>query len=440
MVNGQLINKMNIRIILRNVVQVIMLMFSIQCKMPALNNPRDPLSNDYGKNLILSELVRYWLRDKIAPDSLIILGDKSIPPYNETGFRIYRIGEDGPTGEIDYSGIKPSNLSAFPGCQPIRVTVPPGSRDIITFTGSSTNRIAVHRYSNEHNLSLIEDKQGIGIPSHMAVTADGATAYVSNGASNPNSINRYSRNTLSGSLNLSNGSNYPFSVGCSPVSLRTSSRDNIVFTATTSYLPLGIDVYKNTGPESGVFASGSPYDPGTNPSSHNNLCLIESERLLYMTSGDATYPIYGFRYDENGTMSVLPSSPFAPDTGTLGPASIDNYSTSMALDPKGKYIAYMYSLGGIFYLRLLSIDITTGNITTTDQKYSVGNAPKHLEWDGSGKFLYLVSDTGGTTNNFQLEYFKFSNDGKLTKGPNLIISSMGGSFNISHIKSLPIYY
>ncbi|TGM33638.1 beta-propeller fold lactonase family protein [Leptospira biflexa] len=439
MATTQLKENTSIGISIRMMIVSYIISFSFHCKMPALNSPGDPLSEDYGRNLVLSELVRYWLRDKVAPDSLLVLGAKSIAPY-ESGFRIYRIGEDGPTGEIDYSGIQAANFSAFPGCQPIRMTIPPRSREIITFTGSSSNRIAVHRYTNDHKLSLLEDQAGIGIPSHMAITTDGTTAYVSNGASNPNSINRYSRNPFTGSLSVNNGSNYPFSVGCSPVSLRTSTRDNLVITATTSYNPLGVEVYKNFGTDSGAFASGSPYDPGTNPSSHNNLCLIESERLLYMTAGDANFPIYGFRYDENGTMTVLPNSPFAPDSGTHGPASVDNYSTSMTLDPNGKYLAYMYAISGTFYLRLLTIDVTTGNITPTDQKYSVGNAPKHLEWDGSGKFLYLVSDTGGSTNNFQLEYFKFSNDGTLSKGPNIIIAPMGGSFSVSHMKSLPIYY
>lgn len=407
--------------------------------MPELNNPSDAFSEEFRKNTVLSELVRSWLRGAVSPDSLVVLGEKSIFPF-ESGFRIYRIGSDGPTGVYDASGVLPSTFSAFPGCQPVRVAIPPRSREIITLTGSNSNFIARHSYSADHKLTFLEQQPGIGTPTHMAFTSDGTTAYVTNGATIPNQINRYSRDPFSGKLTLNNGSNYPFGVGCAPVSLRTSSKDNIVFSASTTFVPLGIDVYKNFDMNSGTFASGSPFDPGANPTSQNNLCLLENERLLYMTIGDSTNPINGFRYDTNGTLTMLPNSPFAPEVGIIGGASTDNFSTTMTLDPQGKYLAFLYSISGTFYIRLLSIDTATGTLTPTSEKYSVGNAPKHLEWDGSGRFIYLVSDTGGTTNQFQLESFQFSEAGTLTRKPTVIIGPMGGDFSPKYVRSLPIYY
>ncbi|XDD45567.1 hypothetical protein AB3N60_12730 [Leptospira sp. WS39.C2] len=405
-----------------------------------MNNPSDPLSDEYGRNLTLSQLVSYWLREKIAPDGLVVALTKSSVPY-EAGIRIYRVDSElGLTGEFD-SDIRTATTTAFPGCSPIRVAVPPSSRDIITITGAGSNRFAVHRYGLDRTLSLIQDQNGFGSPSMISFTSDGATGYYSDTAADPNTINRMNRDKITGTLSSSNAGSYPFSIGCSPVSLRTSSRDGIVVAATTSLLPLGIFSFKNTGGDSGVFASGSPYDPADNPTQQNNLCLVENERFLYMTSGNGTNPIYGFRYDENGQMFLLPNSPFAVN-GYSAAAPVDNFSTSMSINPEGKILAFLYQDGVTFYIRLLTIDQTTGTVTPTDNKISVGNAPKHLDWDGSGRFLYLVSDTGGTTNNYQIEYFSISSNGSLSRGINspIIISPMTNGYAPKHIKAIQRYF
>lgn len=414
---------------------------SFNCKIPALNNPADPLSDDYGKNAALSQLIAYWLSEKIAPDGLVVAVTKSTLPY-EAGIRIYRVDSDlGLTSEFD-SDVRAATTLAFPGCSPIRVAVPPSSRDIITITGAGSNRIAVHRYGIDRSLALLQDQNGFGNPTFIKFTSDGLRAYSNNTATDPNVILQLARNKESGILSINNGGSFPFSVGCSPVSLNISNKDNIVFTASTSTLPLGIFSFKKTGDYSGVFASGSPYDPADNPTQHNNLCIVENERLLYMTSANVTNPIYGFRYDENGNLGLLPNSPFSPDPSVSGTGAVDNNSTSLAVNPEGKYLAYLYQAGGTFYIRILSIDPSSGNITPTDQKFSVGNGPKHLEWDGSGRFLYLASDTGGTTNNFQLEYFSFSKDGVMTRGINspITVGAMTGGFSPRHIKAIQRYY
>lgn len=409
--------------------------------MPPLNNPSDLYSNEYGNNFMLSELVRYWLREKVVPDGLVVAVAKSALPY-ESGIRIYRVdNEIGLTGEYD-KDIRAATTSAFPGCQPIRISIPPYSRDIITFTGSASDRMVTHRYEVDRSLNIIgETHDATIIPYQTAFNYDGTVMYVTD-YSNPNQVERFSRNRTTGEITSANGSGYPFGVGCAPISIRTSNVDNLVFAATTSYLPLGIYSFKNTGIDSGFVTAGSPYDPADNPTQHNNLCVSENDRLLYMTSGNTTMPIYGIRYDADGNMNVLPNSPFSPDTSYLAHGPTDNQSTSMTIDPNHKYLAILYSAGGSFNIRLLSIDPTTGTLTPTDQKLSVGNAPKHLDWDNSGKFLYLISDTGGTTNNFQLEYFKFTNDGKLSRGINspITIGAMSGDFTPRHLKSISRYY
>lgn len=415
--------------------------FSFDCKIPALNNPADPLSDDYGKNAALSQLIAYWLSEKIAPDGLVVAVTKSTVPY-EAGIRIYRVDSElGLTSEFD-SDVRAATTLAFPGCSPVRVAVPPSSRDIVTITGAGSHRFAVHRYGLDRSLTLLQDQNGFGSPSFIKFTSDGLRAYSTNTATDPNVILQLARDKDSGILSINNGGSYPFSVGCTPVSLNISNRDNIVFTATTSTLPLGIFSFKKTGDYSGVFASGSPYDPADNPSQHNNLCVVENERLLYMTSANTTNPIYGFRYDENGNLGLLPNSPFSPDASITAPGAVDNSSTSLAVNPEGKYLAYLYQASSTFYIRILSIDPSTGNLTPTEQKFSVGNGPKFLEWDGSGRFLYLASDTGGTTNNFQLEYFSFSKDGVLTRGVNspITVGAMTGGFSPRHIKAIQRYY
>ncbi|WP_246836445.1 lactonase family protein [Leptospira levettii] len=423
-------------------IQIIISSFIIfSCKMPALHNPSDPFSDEYGKNVLLSELIRYWLRDKIVPDGLIVAVSKSAVPY-ESGFRIYRVDPDiGVTTEYD-SDIRSANVNAFPGCQPVRVSVAPNSRDIITFTGSASDHIVTHRYGTDRSLNLLKDEFYSGvIPSMVAFSSDSSTMYVTD-FSNPNKVQRLNRDLTSGSTSLGNGSGYPFSVGCAPISIKTSQLDNLVFAVSSSYLPIGIYSFKNTGSDSGAITSGSPYNSGSNPSQQNNLCISEYDRFLYMTSVNGTNPIYGVRYDSEGNMTALPNSPFSPDSGFTAPTSNTNYATSLAIDPQNKYLLYLYSAGGTFYIRLLVIDKSSGNLIPTDQKVSVGNSPMHLDWDKSGKFIYLISDTGGTTNKFQIEYFKFTYDGKLTKGINspITIGAMSSDFTPRHITSIPRYY
>ncbi|TGL20481.1 hypothetical protein EHQ47_13090 [Leptospira bourretii] len=415
--------------------------FAFQCKMADLNNPGDPLSEEFAKRSVFAEFVRYFLLEKALPDGLVLLLTKNVVPY-EAGFRIYRVDPElGLTNEYD-SDIRAANTAAFPGCDPVRIAVPPSSRDIVTFTGTSSNHLVVHRYGTDRSLSLLQDQTGLGSPNMITFDSTGTTMYHINAGVDPNTVNRSYRDNITGSISMNNAGSYPFGVGCSPVSIRTSDTDGIIFIATTVGAQLGINVHKKTGTDTTFHVGGAPFDPADNPTQNNNICLVEPSRFLYMTSVNPTFPIYGFRYDSGGNMQVLPSSPFSPDSSYSAAASVDNFSTSLTLDPNGKFAAVLYGAGGTNYLRILAVDGYTGNLTPTEQKLSVGNAPKHIVWDKSGKFIYLVSDTGGTTNKFQLEYFKFSQDGTLTKGVNspITFSNMSGDFTPRDLKSIQRYY
>ncbi|EMJ88703.1 hypothetical protein [Leptospira meyeri] len=415
--------------------------FGFQCKMPELNNPGDPLSDEFAKQSVFAEFVRYFLQEKALPDALVLLLYKGTPSY-EAGFRVYKVDpEYGLTYEYE-SDIRPASLTSFPGCQPVRISIPPGSRDIITFTGTASDHVTIHRYGNDRSLSLISDQTGFGIPTISTFNSDGTVLYSSNSSTNPNTINRSYRDPISGSLSLSNQGQYPFGVGCSPVSIRTSDRDELFFTTATVGTPLGIYVHKKTGPDSLVNIGGIPFTSPDNPAQNNSLCLVESDRLLYMTSTNSTHPIYGFRYDIGGNMQLLPNSPFSPDPSYSGAAPVDNFSTNLSLDPNGKFVAFLYATGATYYIHILSIDKITGNLIPTDQKLSVGNAPKHLQWDKSGRFIYLVSDTGGSTNKYQMEYFKFSQNGSLMRGINspVTFSNMTGEYAPKDLKPIQRYY
>lgn len=425
----------------RIIISFALICLASQCRMADLNNPNDALSDEFAKRSVLSEFVRYLLREKALPDALVLLVHKGTVPY-EAGIRVYRVDPDsGLTGEY-VSDVRAAVTTAFPGCQPLRVSIPPSSRDIITFTGSGSDRVAVHRFGIDHSLTFVQDQNGFGAPGLATFSADGTTMYSTNSSSNPNSVNRSSRDIISGSITLNNVGSYPFAVGCSPSSIQSSKTDGIIFTATTLGTPAGVYVHKKVGADSVSLVGGTPFDPADNPSSHNNLCLSETDRLLYMTSTNTSYPIYGFRYDVDGNMQVLPNSPFSPDPAYTAAAPTDNFSTSMAMEPNGKFAAFLYSAGGTFYIRLLAVDGITGNLIPTDQKLSVGNSPKHLDWDRSGKFIYLVSDTGGTTNKFQMEYFQFSSNGTLSRGVNspITFSNMSGEFSAKDLKSISRYY
>ncbi|PJZ83943.1 hypothetical protein [Leptospira harrisiae] len=419
----------------------ILFAFAFQCKMPALNNPGDPLSEEFAKQSIFSEFVRYFLQEKALPDGLVLLLYKGTPSY-EAGFRVYKVDpEYGLTNDY-VSDIRAASLTSFPGCQPVRISIPPSSRDIITFTGTASDHVTVHKYGFDRSLSLVSDQVGFGIPIISTFNSDGTILYSSNSSTNPNTINRSYRDPISGAVSLSNQGQYPFGVGCSPVSIRTSDKDGLFFTASTVGTPMGIYVHKKTGLDSLSNVGGTPFTSPDNPSQNNSLCLVESDRLLYMTSTNSSYPIYGFRYDDSGNMQLLPNSPFSPDPSYSGAAPNDNFSTNLSLDPNGKYLAFLYAAGATFYIHILSVDNVTGNLVPTDQKLSVGNAPKHLQWDKSGRFIYLVSDTGGTTNKFQMEYFRFSQNGSLTRGVNspVTFSNMTGEYAPKDLKPIQRYF
>ncbi|PKA13993.1 hypothetical protein CH372_01455 [Leptospira meyeri] len=415
--------------------------FGIQCKMPELNNPGDPLSDEFAKQSVFAEFVRYFLIEKALPEALAVVLKKSTIPY-EAGIRVYRV--DSEIGVIDdyVSDVRASSSSAFPGCSPYRIGVPPRSRDIVTFTDYPSNRIVVHRYGTDRSISLLEDQPAIGTPRVMGFSSDGTTVYQINSASNPTSNSRWSRNPITGSLSTNNVGSYPYSVGCNPVAVRASDNDDLIFSLSTSVAPFGINVHKKSGPDSVTLVSGTPVTLPDNPAFYENLCIVESKRLLYGTSVNSTYPIYGYRYDNSGTLTLLPGSPFSPDSSFSAHIPNLNYSTSLAVDPTGNYAAFLYQTGATYNIRLLQIDPSSGNLIQTNQKFTAGNGPNALQWDKSGKFVYFTSDTGGTTNNYQIEYFKLSPDGTLSKGQNspVIISPMANGYAPQDIKPIQRYY
>lgn len=413
---------------------------AFQCKMADLNNPSDPLSEEFAKQSVFAEFVRYLLQEKALPDALAVILVKSSVPY-ETGLRVYRV--DNEIGVIDdyVSDVRTVTTAAFPGCTPYRIGVPPHSRDIITFTGSSSERVVVHRYGTDRSLSLLQDQPGIGTPRVMGFSEDGMTMYHTNTAANPGTINRWNRDPVSGFLAPNNVGSYPYAVGCSPVSVKLSDSDGIIFSATSTLPPIGINILKKTGPDSLTLVGGALFTTPDNPSGHENLCIIASKQLLYSTSANATNPIYGYRYDSSGFLSLLPNSPFSPDPSYSNHVPVANSTTSFAIDPTGNYAAFLYATGATYNIRLLVVDNTTGSLLQTNQKFTVGNGPKSLQWDKSGKFIYFVSDTGGTTNNYQIEYFKFS-DGMLSKGENspITISAITNGYAPQVISPIQKYY
>ncbi|MGE8722763.1 hypothetical protein ACO2KH_14860 [Leptospira terpstrae] len=411
-----------------------------QCRMADLNNPSDALSDEFAKRSILSEFVRYLLREKALPEALAVVLVKSSVPY-ETGLRVYKVDTESGVQDEYVSDVRTANYAAFPGCAPYRIGVPPRSRDIITFTGSLSDRVVVHRYSSERTLALLQDQAGIGSPKIMGFSEDGKTMYQTNIVSNPNTINRWSRDSDSGVLTPNNVGSYPFAVGCSPLAIKVSEIDNLIVTINSTLVPFGINVLKKTGLDSVSLVGGAPVTLPINPSFHENLCLIESKRLLYSTSINTTTPIFGYRYDSAGNVTLLPGSPFSADSAMTAHAPNFTGTTSLSIDPTGTYAAFIYAIGSTHNIRLLTIDDATGNLIQTDQKFTVGNGPKSLQWDRSGKFIYLISDSFGTTNNHQIEYFKLSG-GILTRGENspIVISSMTNGYAPQDIKPIQKYY
>jgi hypothetical protein len=393
-----------------------------------LENSGDTTSNAF--------LVRGLFTDYMA--SLIRPADNSttgeVPQYlsalmyrsgQSVGVRIYPV--DTETGNLgtyqEYSRTPTAGLS--PGNAPKRIVRIPGTKELLVAAGLVDNKLYSLKVTDDGSVSPYQTSTAFSKDvSFVTVSSDGTKIFATseNTASPPDSLIRYVRDASSGGITLQSSGGYPFGLVCGPKSIAVSPSGKNLFINSVSSATGLYGLVDDSGTL--TQASGSPVTLTTVVTSNNNLCLHPTKSYLYTTINQASGPIVGYNYGSDSSLSVLPSSPFTPSSSYTN--TITTAARTLAIDPLGKYVAFLYQESSTYKLQLLNIDSQTGTLSPTNNPVSVGNSPINLEWDGSGRFLYFVSNDA---TNYQIEVYRVTQSGTLMKAPNspFTVTTMAGT-------------
>jgi 6-phosphogluconolactonase (cycloisomerase 2 family) len=428
---------------IRNIILIILLFFLQNClgKLD-FNNPGDTRSNAFLLRDALSTIL--GLRGQLpllettietlsgeVPESLaaLILRDSVT-----VGVRVYPV--DPNTGNLgsnfqEYTRT-PSETFA-PGNKPVKILRVPGTKELLVnegFNSAGNNRIFTFKVNDDGSVSTYLTSAGhnFGIK-NVAISSDGTKIVGMNVNSPNNEVIRYSRNTTTGVVTFQNSGGYPFGTNCGPRSLAMSQNGSNLFVNGQLALLYGFTDSSGTLTQ----APGSPFTLPQSISDSDNICIHPTKSFLYTTVLSTTGPIVGYSYGTDSSLTALSSSPFSPSatyTSTAyTPASDTNYispARTMIIDPRGKFIAFAYLDNTDYKLQLFNIDENTGALTATNNAVTVGNMPTSLAWDESGRFIYFTSKGAG---NYQIEVYRVSSNGTLTKAPNspFSVTSIAGT-------------
>lgn len=413
------------------------------CKPAPLNNPNDPFSEQSLKNNLFLYLLQQYLNAKeiAIPDAIAVMMNGQTLG---NGIRVYRVDPDlGVTNEfVELTG--PASTSAFPGEQPSRLAVPHKTRNILYVNGRLNRRISVLKYDDSRSLNLKNTTLGTYDDTSRPILTqvkDSNDFFLVTGGSSTNndSIHKWTFEPDSENILESNTGNFPFGVACNPVSVKQIAKSTRFIVPNAVLNPNGIQMYDYS--QGNLSLVGSRIPNANSLPIGDNLCVVNEKRWLYLTDSATSNPIKGYSFDLDGNFQLLPSSPFTPSTSYLS-LNVDSFSRSsqMALSPSEQHIAIVYNTTTGGMLTILKIDDSVGSLSNSFSA-SVGNAPGAIHWDLSGRFVYLKSDTGGTTNNHQIEYFQVDSQGNAQRGINspITVGPMLSTPRVSDITSIPIY-
>ncbi|BDA77703.1 hypothetical protein LPTSP3_g06330 [Leptospira kobayashii] len=381
------------------------------------NNPADPASLAFFKTNLVSTYLKSLIPQEIAlvdaevPQFLALLYQKP----GEVGIKVWNVDPNSGqlTSTIGMQAIPPN----APGNAPVILVRIPKTRELLSSSGggvpTSFNNIYTYQIQDNGSVSVVGTSPE-PLPNYITVNKAGSTnnVYISRGASQ---VFLYTKDKSTHILTQSPSVSYPFGTYCGPNSIVVNPTEKNIFVTNTAFAPVSLSIY-NQDPSSGTvtIGSGSPLTLPASPTSNDNINLHPTKNYVYTTIANIAGPIIGFAYNQDSTATAIPGSPFTPSSSY----SATNVSTrTLTIDPYGRFIAFVYSDASGNRLQLLKIDSSTGALTPTGFPIGVGNAPNSLTWDESGRFIYFLSNTGGSTNQQQLEIYKVSSTGELTPSP-----------------------
>ena len=221
----------------------------------------------------------------------------------------------------------------------------------------------------------------------IATSPDGKFLFA---AGTSGSVYSFSINSASGALTSVAGS--PFTVGAPVYCVAVDPFDRFVYAHGTDGNIYGFSLNQTTGALTAI--SGSPWASGRNPDKYGGVIVHPSGLFLYAANPDDN-TLTGFAINQStGALTNTGGSPFDV-----------NYSATLT-SPRGLAVdatgAYLFTKGetGTSYLAAMSIDISTGNLTSaTGSPYGplTGSDAYHGLCAHPTKSVIYISFYGGTS-------------------------------------------
>ena len=229
-------------------------------------------------------------------------------------------------------------------------------------------------------------------PSAVAIDPSGRFAYVANlGAGN---VSAYTINPESGRLVQVSGS--PYAAGSFPSGIAVDPMGKYVYV--TNSMSNNVSGYAINSATGGLTPlAGSPYAAGYSPSS---VAVDPNDRFVYVANEGSEY-ISGYSM-AGGTLSPLPTSPFAAGAGG---------ANSVTVDPSGQFV-FLAGYGGLFAYSINQNQTAFSNsppfmslygqLTPVSGSPFGGGNPSSVAVDYSGTFLYAANRSSNDISGYKL--------------------------------------
>lgn len=252
------------------------------------------------------------------------------------------------------------------GGTPAPPTPPVGSLRFALVANETSNTVSLYTVDGTTGVMRANGYTFLGAgaaPVAVAVTPNGAFAYVAN--SGANNIMPYRMNTVTGAVEAG----APVNTGTNPRAIAVDPNGAFLYVANAGSNT--VSGYTISATDGGLGPLGAPVTVGTDPRA---VTVDPSGKFLLVANSGAN------------TVSVLP---IATD-GTLGTAVTSGTGTTpsaVLVDPSGKYVYIANS--GSNTVSAFSLAASSGALTPIASPYSTGSQPVALATDPTGTNLSL---------------------------------------------------
>lgn len=263
-------------------------------------------------------------------------------------------------------------------------------------------------------------------PTAVAIDPSGSFAYVANlGANN---VSAYTINPETGRLVQVSGS--PYAAGTFPSGIAVDPMGKYVYV--TNSMSNNVSGYAINSATGGLTPlAGSPYAAQYSPSS---VAVDPNDRFVYVANGGSD-DISGYSI-AGGTLSPLPTSPFAAGAGGVNSVTVDPSGQFVFLAGYGGLFAYSINQNQTAFSNGLPFASLYGQLTPVSGSPFGGGNPSFVAVDYSGTFLYTANRSSN-----DISGYKLSSTSSLTPVPGSPFLPVFEPFSIALVRphTHPIY-